>query len=288
MSAKGNKADIAVKTEICNSEAEPKRTKLVTTIEDTDGNTLEQVSQSKVIKPAETYSFNQRINVSGIKLWHPNNPNLNFIKTEVWVDGIMVDAIKTRFGVRSVKMNGPKGLYINGEPFNEKLIGANRHQDYVYVGNALPNSGQWRDVKKLREAGCNIIRVAHYPMDDAFYDACDEFGVLTTSANPGWHFFNFKNELFEKRLYEDTRNLVRKNRNHCSIIMWETALNETPQQPGNVMHNMHLAAHEEYPYPGFYTVTDIQEAKRVASIFIIMGTMKMSTLLSENVEMVMR
>ena len=262
LSAKGNKADIAVKTEICNSEAEPKRTKLVTTIEDTDGNTLEQVSQSKVIKPAETYSFNQRINVSGIKLWHPNNPNLNFIKTEVWVDGIMVDAIKTRFGVRSVKMNGPKGLYINGEPFNEKLIGANRHQDYVYVGNALPNSGQWRDVKKLREAGCNIIRVAHYPMDDAFYDACDEFGVLTTSANPGWHFFNFKNELFEKRLYEDTRNLVRKNRNHCSIIMWETALNETPQQPGNVMHNMHLAAHEEYPYPGFYTVTDIQEAKK--------------------------
>ena len=94
--------------------------------------------------------FNQRINVSGIKLWHPNNPNLNFIKTEVWVDGIMVDAIKTRFGVRSVKMNGPKGLYINGEPFNEKLIGANRHQDYVHVGNALPNSGQWRDVKKLR------------------------------------------------------------------------------------------------------------------------------------------
>ena len=80
LSAKVNKADIAVKTEICNSEAEPKRTKLVTTIEDTDGYTLEQVSESKVIKPAETYSFNQRINVSGIKLWHPNNPNLNFIK----------------------------------------------------------------------------------------------------------------------------------------------------------------------------------------------------------------
>lgn len=58
LSAKVNKADIAVKTEICNSEAEPKRTKLVTTIEDTDGYTLEQVSESKVIKPAETYSFN--------------------------------------------------------------------------------------------------------------------------------------------------------------------------------------------------------------------------------------
>ena len=262
LDAKGNSADIEVKTEICNSEEKSKRTKLVTIIEDSEGSIIKKISDIKVIKPAETYSFNQSINVSGIKLWHPNTPNLNFIRTEVWVDGIMVDAIKTRFGVRSIKMNGSKGLYINGEPFYEKLIGTNRHQDYVYVGNALPNSGQWRDVKKLREAGCNIIRVAHYPMDDAFYDACDELGVFTTSANPGWHFFNFKNEIFERRLYEDTRNLVRKDRNHCSIIMWETALNETPQQPGHVMHNMHLAAHDEYPYPGFYTVTDIQEAKK--------------------------
>lgn len=194
LDAKGNSADIEVKTEICNSEEKSKRTKLVTIIEDSEGSIIKKISDIKVIKPAETYSFNQSINVSGIKLWHPNTPNLNFIRTEVWVDGIMVDAIKTRFGVRSIKMNGSKGLYINGEPFDEKLIGTNRHQDYVYVGNALPNSGQWRDVKKLREAGCNIIRVAHYPMDDAFYDACDEFGVFTTSANPGWHFFNFKNE----------------------------------------------------------------------------------------------
>lgn len=261
LSAKDNSATIEVKTEVHNSEDVAKKTRIVTIIEDPKGTVIKKISDTKTFKNNETYSFVQRINVSGIKLWHPNNPNLNFIKTEIWVDGVKVDAVKTRLGVRSIKMNGPKGLYINGEPFDEKLIGANRHQDYVFVGNALPNSGQWRDVKKLREAGCNIIRVAHYPMDDAFYDACDELGMFTTSANPGWHFFNFKNPVFEKRLYEDTRNLVRKDRNHCSIIMWETALNETPQQPGYVMHNMHLAAHDEYPYPGFYTVTDIQEAK---------------------------
>ncbi|MEJ0001472.1 MAG: glycoside hydrolase family 2 TIM barrel-domain containing protein [Verrucomicrobiota bacterium] len=46
-----------------------------------------------------------------------------------------------------------------------KLSGVNRHQDYNFVGNALPNSGQWRDVKLLREGGCNVIRAAHYPMD---------------------------------------------------------------------------------------------------------------------------
>ena len=50
-----------------------------------------------------------------------------------------------------------------------QLVGANRHQDFAYVGNALPNSQQWRDAKRLRDAGCTIIRVAHYPQDPSFY-----------------------------------------------------------------------------------------------------------------------
>ena len=69
--------------------------------------------------------------------------------------------------------------------------------------------------------------VGHYPCDPAFYDACDELGMFTTSANPGWHFYNKKEPVFEQRVYEDTRNLVRAGRNYASILLWETALNET-------------------------------------------------------------
>ena len=84
------------------------------------------------------------------------------------------------------------GLFVNKKFIGVKLNGVNRHQDYAYVGNALPNSGQWRDVKLLREGGVNMVRAAHYPQDPAFYDACDELGMLVTTANPGWQFFNDK------------------------------------------------------------------------------------------------
>ena len=63
-----------------------------------------------------------------------------------------------------------------------QLVGANRHQDFAYVGNALPNSQQWRDAKRWRDAGCTIIRVAHYPQHPAFMDACDEMGLFDIVA----------------------------------------------------------------------------------------------------------
>lgn len=61
---------------------------------------------------------------------------------------------------------------------------------FAYVGNALPNSQQWRDAKRLRDAGCTIIRVAHYPQDPAFMDACDEMGLFVIVATPGWQYWN--------------------------------------------------------------------------------------------------
>lgn len=69
-------------------------------------------------------------------------------------------------------------------------MGANRHQDFAYVGNALPNSQQWRDAKRLRDAGCTIIRTAHYPQDPSFMDACDELGLFVIVATPGWQYWN--------------------------------------------------------------------------------------------------
>ena len=68
---------------------------------------------------------------------------------------------------RKAEFKGKDGFWLNGKPFGQ-LVGANRHQDFAYVGNALPNSQQWRDAKRLRDAGCTIIRVAHYPQDPAF------------------------------------------------------------------------------------------------------------------------
>ena len=141
----------------------------------------------------------QPLEAKNVRLWYPDDPYLHFIRTEIVVDGQVRDSLRTRFGIRLFEMRGQDGLFVNKKYIGVKLNGVNHHQDYAYVGNAMPNSGQWRDVKLLREGGVNVIRAAHYPQDPAFYDACDEFGMLVTTANPGWQFFNDKDPIFEQR-----------------------------------------------------------------------------------------
>ncbi|TNJ45841.1 beta galactosidase jelly roll domain-containing protein [Tamlana fucoidanivorans] len=259
---KDNSAKIEVRTEIVNASKRSQDIIVKTILENQEQKKLKTITQKIKLKPNETKQLVEELVAKNVRLWHPEDPYLHFIKTEIIVDGKQVDQLRTRFGIRLYEMKGAEGLFINKKPIGKKLIGVNRHQDYMYVGNALPNSAHYRDVKLLREGGSHIVRVGHYPQDDAFYDACDELGMITTTANPGWHFFNFKEQIFEERLYEDSRNLVRKDRNRPSILLWETALNETPSQPGHVMNNMHKAAHAEYPFPGMYTVTDYEEAKK--------------------------
>lgn len=255
-------AKLGVRTEVANESDKAQKVTVKSILENADGKILKTVTQKVYLSAGKSKQLAKEFTVKNVRLWHPEDPYLHFIRTDIIVNGKVVDQLKTRFGIRLYEMRGADGLFINKKYVGKKLVGVNRHQDYVYVGNALPNSAHYRDVKLLREGGSHIIRVGHYPQDDAFYDASDELGMITTTANPGWHFFNFKEKIFEERLYQDSRNLVRKDRNRPSILLWETALNETPSQPDYAMRNMHLAAHSEYPFPGMFTVTDHQEAKK--------------------------
>jgi beta-galactosidase len=258
----GSDAELDVRTEVANEGKLMKTLAVRTILETAEGKELLRDETKVEVPPAEARQLAQSLSAKGVRLWHPEDPYLHFIRTEILDGNKVVDSLKTRFGIRLFEMRGKDGLFINKRFIGHKLNGINRHQDYALVGNALPNSGQWRDVKLLRESGNMMIRAAHYPMDPAFYDACDEFGMLATTANPGWQFFNFENPIFEKRLFEDSRNLVRRDRNHPSMLLWETALNETGNQPDSALKGMHRAANEEFPFPGFYTVADVDEAKR--------------------------
>ena len=252
---------LEARTEVINHSNTSQKLIIKTTLEDSEGKTIQTISQDVTLKPGKTKQLSKRFVAENVHLWHPDDPYLHFFKTEVIHDGKVVDCFRTRFGIRLFEMRGAEGLFVNKKYIGKKLIGANRHQDYTYVGNALPNSGQWRDAKLLRQGGCNIVRAAHYPLDPAFYDACDEFGILVTTANPGWQYFNFNDPVFEERLYEDTRALVRRDRHVASMLMWETAINETPDQPPHVMRKMHEITHQEIPFPSVYTVADVKEAR---------------------------
>lgn len=189
------------------------------------------------------------------ELWEPDTPTLYqlhvLIKDKA---GNIIDGYRRRIGIRSIEFKGKDGFWLNGKPYPYPLIGANRHQDFAVIGNALSNSLHWRDAKKLRDAGLRVIRNAHYPQDPAFMDACDELGLFVIVNTPGWQFWNDE-PIFAQRVYSDIRNIVRRDRNHPSVWMWEPILNET-WYPEDFAKNVVNILHEEYPYPYCYAGCD--------------------------------
>lgn len=216
-----------------------------------DGSVAARLSQN--VKRGENIS---RLALKNPKLWSPENPSLYMLNIRLRNSkGQVVDGMTQRIGIKSIDFSFSKGLILNGKPYPRKLIGANRHQDFAVVGNALSNSLHYRDALKLKQAGMEIIRNAHYPQDPAFMDACDELGLFVIVNTPGWQFWN-KAPIFEQRVYSDIRTMVRRDRNHPSVLMWEPILNET-YYPEEFAKNTHDIVKAETPYKGTnYTAAD--------------------------------
>ena len=240
-------ADIYIDTEIRNNSAKAKTVILETTLNDKFGKTVKKISSKISLKPNESSTINQKTIVSNPQLWSPETPNLYKVNFTVKEGKIAIDGGMVRVGIRRAEFRGKDGFYLNDKPYGQ-LIGGNRHQDFAYVGNAVPNSQQWRDVKRLRDAGCVIIRTAHYPQDPSFMDACDELGMFIIVATPGWQFWN-KDPKFEQLVYENTRNMLRRDRNHPSVLLWEPILNET-SFPKEFSINSLKITKEEFPFAG--------------------------------------
>lgn len=266
----GKNAELEVRTEIMN-KGKNGTFKVKTILEDANKKTIRTFEKSITVKANESNQLVQALSLKNVHLWHPDDPYQHYIRTEVYQGNKLIDSYRTRFGIRLFEMKGKEGFYVNKKFIGHKLSGVNRHQDYAYVGNAIPNSAQWRDALLLREGGSNVVRAAHYPLDPAFMDACDEYGLLVTVANPGWQYYNHNNPIFRKRVIEDSHNMARRDRNRPAVMLWETGLNETLDEPIDMLTEMHNAVHEEIPFPGVFTCTDVDHAKEAGLDFYYHG-----------------
>ena len=240
--------DILLKAHIRNEDKQGFAGKISYSLVDRAGKEVASSDVKLNIRKGTATSHNGKMKVKQPHLWTPESPYLYNLCVRIYdKNGNVVDGYRRRVGIRSIEFKGKDGFWLNGKPFGQ-LIGANRHQDFAYVGNALPNSGQWRDAKKLRDAGCRIIRVAHYPQDPSFMDACDELGMFVIVATPGWQYWNKEPE-FARLVHENTRQMIRRDRNHACVLMWEPILNETRYPLDFALEALRITK-EEYPYPG--------------------------------------
>ncbi len=241
------KAQVFVDTEVKNSGTARRVVTVESTLTDASGKKVKQTSSRVMLNAGESVTVKQKMQVSNPHLWSPDSPYLYRVESRVTEGKLALDGGVTRVGIRKAEFKDKAGFWLNGKPFGQ-LVGANRHQDFAYVGNALPNSQQWRDAKRLRDAGCRIVRVAHYPQDPSFMDACDELGIFVIVATPGWQYWN-KDPEFARLVHENTRMMIRRDRNHASVLMWEPILNETRYPLDFALEALQITK-DEYPYPG--------------------------------------
>ena len=251
------KAGVLMQLHIKNELRQRFSGKAVFRLKTGDGQMVGQTVKRLGISPGKDQSVSGRIEVINPALWSPETPNLYSLEVLILdAHDSPVDGYMRRTGIRSIEFRGSDGLWLNGKPYPQPLIGANRHQDFALIGNALPNSIHWRDAKKLRDAGLKVVRNAHYPQDPAFMDACDELGLFVIVNTPGWQFWN-ENPVFEERIYQNIRDMVRRDRNHPCVLMWEPVLNET-WYPEHFARNTRDIVLAEYPFRYCYTVCDAE------------------------------
>ncbi|HEX8243449.1 MAG TPA: glycoside hydrolase family 2 TIM barrel-domain containing protein, partial [Longimicrobium sp.] len=242
-------ATVRVQTHVRNDHRDARSLYVRTSLLNLDGSVV--VDRSSIptrLNPGAETNVVQEIEVARPRLWSPRAPHLYVMRSELVSDEIVVDAEETRVGIRRIEISRD-GFRINGEKMF--LRGTNRHQEHPYVGYAVPEAAQYRDARRIKEAGFDYVRLSHYPHSPAFMDACDELGLVVMDSIPGWQYFG-PDPAFSELQYRNCRDLVRRNRNHPCVVMWEVSLNETAMPPAFVART-HAIAHQEYPGDQCYT-----------------------------------
>ncbi len=210
------------------------------------------------------YTASQCISFNDPHRWSADDPYLYTLKSEIEFDGKILDDVVTNFGVRSLEFRKGKGLFVNG--VETKLYGVCLHHDAGSLGAAVPEKSLRYRLEKLKEMGCNALRTAHNPFSPTFYKLCDELGfyvmdeafdewtcgwAVNWTENPTGKAMNGYNHLYEQWWRTDLEDMIKRDRNHPSVIMYGIG-NEIPDfrhldSAGERAKKMVKLAHEVDP-----------------------------------------
>lgn len=194
------------------------------------------------LKAGENKHITQTIQLKNPQLWSPASPSLYTLKTRlIGPEKKTISETSQKIGIRHIAYSAD-GFSINGKKLYQR--GTNRHQEFPYLGYAASDEAQYRDAVKIKEAGFDIVRLSHYPQSPAFMRACDELGLMVIDCITGWQFY--KDGKFAERSLQEARDMIRRDRNHPCVVLWETSLNESGM-PGWFLKQMHDIVDQEYP-----------------------------------------
>jgi len=259
-------ATIRVESALVNETVSAVSATVRHTLLDAEGQTVIVLESPCVIAAGGKATVTDEEAVTAPHLWSPDRPYLYTLVTELLVDGQVMDREETHVGIREIRFDPDEGFFLNGE--NLKLKGVCVHHDAGSLGAAVPPKVWRRRLETLKAAGCNAIRMSHNPHMPELYDLCDEMGLFVDDEafdewegpkNKWWQGHN----VYPPRLYgyfedfpawheRDLSLLVRRDRNHPSVMLWSIG-NEIdyPNDP--------------YGHPSFESMTGNNDANKPAA-----------------------
>jgi len=222
-------ATVNIKTKVSTKQgAEP--IKLITDIYTSNGQKVS--SQTSSLKAnTDSLTFDQTIKLKNPLLWSVENPNLYKAISKVFVGNRQVDEYSTTFGCRSLRFDKNTGFYLNEK--SVKIQGVCLHHDLGPLGAAVNFRATLRQLQIMKEMGANAIRTSHNPPSPELLQICDSIGLMVqVEAFDEWR--NGKNSNgyhvnFDAWHERDLQNMIRRDRNHPSVIMWSIG-NEVREQ----------------------------------------------------------
>ncbi|MGI4883642.1 MAG: beta-galactosidase GalB [Janthinobacterium lividum] len=224
--------------------------RLDTEIRDAAGQVV--ATTSTPLAATDGLEFEQNLVVPRPKLWAPETPVLYTASSKLYAGDALKDAYTTRFGIRSFKFEAGKGFSLNGQP--RKFKGVCNHHDLGPLGAAINPAALRRQLTLLKDMGCDAIRTSHNMPAPELVRLCDEMGfMLMVEAFDEWKTPKVKNgysQYFDEWSERDLTNMVHRDRNHPSVIMWSIG-NEVPDQsaPGGnrIAKRLQDIVHREDP-----------------------------------------
>lgn len=208
-----------IETTIRNEYDEDVSFTLISTLIDPNQRIIANQRITATIASFEEETLEQMIEIENPMIWDIEHPHLYTLCSTIEYNGQAIDEMNTNYGYRTIRICPDTGFYLNERPI--KLKGTCNHQDHAGVGVALPDELHYYRISRLKEMGSNAYRAAHHNPAPELLDACDRLGMLVMDENR-----NFDSS---PEGLQQVRNMVTRDRNHPSVIMY-SLFNEEPLQ----------------------------------------------------------
>lgn len=216
-----DRADLESTAVVANPLDRPAEVRVRHTLRNPQGETVATYESAQTLAPGETARLSASTSVPKPLLWDFGKPHVYSVRTEVWADGTPSDAVTEPVGFRTIALRDGRFL-LNGRPV--ELRGINKHEQNEHAWNAVGDAETLHDWCLIAELGANTVRLAHYPHSRIAYTLADRQGVAVWAENGfaghTWGGRDFGDKIPTPDGERITREMVRQNWNHPSILFW--------------------------------------------------------------------